>query len=181
SVYYSRGYDFQYFVATGDTVETGGADLKPVLQRQNVSEIEILGAEASVKWEIINNVVINANYAVNHSAILSFDDPMGLDKDLKGKALIEVPLSQAYASLSWRNKIVNLHFDWRHTGKEWYDDENTQYIPPYSVFGMKVSKTLFQIFDCSISVQDIFDNVTIDRKGMLSPGRFIMAEIIYNI
>lgn len=37
SVYYSRGYDFQYFVATGDSVETGGADLKPVLQRQNVA------------------------------------------------------------------------------------------------------------------------------------------------
>ncbi len=181
SVYYSRGYDFQYFVATGDSVETGGADLKPVLQRQNVSEVEILGAEISLRWEIISNLVLHANYVINRSRILSFDDPMGYGKDLVGKSLIEMPLSQAYAAVSWRNKVIDVHVDWRYTDKEWYDDENTQYIEPYHVFGLKLGKSFLKKYRASLSVENIFDEITLDRKGMLNPGRFILAEIIYNI
>ena len=181
SVYYSRGVDFQYFVSTGDSVETGGADLKHVLQRQNVSEVEIFGAEISLRWEIIQNLSLNANYVFNHSKILSFDDPLGLGKDLVGKALIEMPLSQAYAALSWRSRIVDIYVDWRYTNKEWYDDENTLYIPSYNVFGLKLGKDLMKQFRMSLTVSNIFDNVTIDRKGMLSPGRFFMGEIIFKI
>ena len=181
SVYYSRGHDFQYFVATGDSVETGGADLKPVLQRQNVTEVEILGAEITAKWEVIPNLMITASYAVNDSRIIEFNDPSNETKDLTGKSLIEVPLNAAYASISWRNRIVNFIFDWSFTGKEWYDDENTQYISPYHVFGLKLSKKLKQGVGFNLTVQNIFDNVTIDRKGKLTPGRFVMAEVFFDL
>ncbi|MEN8224459.1 MAG: TonB-dependent receptor [Bacteroidota bacterium] len=181
SVYYSRGHDFQYFVATGDSVETGGADLKPVLQRQNVTEVEILGGEVTAKWVIFSNLVLTANFNMNKSKILQFESAGEDDKDLAGKSLIEVPEHAAYASLSWRNRIVNVMVDWRYTGKEWYDDENTQYLSPYHVMGMKLSKSLRQGIGFSITVQNLFDNITIDRKGKLTPGRFIMAEINYNI
>lgn len=181
SVYYSRGHDFQYFVATGDSVETGGADLKPVLQRQNVSEVEILGAEITAKWEVISNLMITASYAVNNSRIIEFSDPYNEDKDLTGKSLIEVPLNAAYASISWRNRIVNFIFDWSFTGKEWYDDENTQYISPYSVFGLKLNKKLKQGIGFNFTIQNLFDNVTVDRKGKLTPGRFMMAEVFFDL
>jgi len=181
SVYYSRGHDFQYFVATGDSVETGGADLKPVLQRQNVTEVEILGAEITARWEIISNLILTANYTMNNSSILEYDDPYNEDKDLSGKSLIEVPENQAYASLTWRNRIVNFIADWRYTGKEWYDDENTQYLSPYHVIGVKLSKTTKQNIGFSLTIQNLFDNVTIDRKGKLTPGRFILGEVFFNI
>lgn len=181
SVYYSRGHDFQYFVATGDSVDTGGTDLKPVLQRQNVTEMELIGAEITARWEIITNLVFTANYAMNDSRILEFDDPTNPDKDITGNHLIEVPENEAYASISWRNRVVNCIVDWRYTGKEWYDDENTQYIEPYHVFGLKLSKTLKQGVGFTLSIQNIFDNVTIDRKGKLSPGRFIMGEVFFEI
>lgn len=181
SIYYARGHDFQYFVATGDSVDTGGTDLKPVLQRQNITEVEILGAEVSVKWEIVSNVVLSANYAMNDSRVLEFNDPSNEDKNLTGKALIEVPLNAAYASLSWRNRIVNFIVDWRYTGKEWYDDENTQYISPYHVFGLKLSKTLKQRIGFSLTIQNLFDNVTIDRKEKLTPGRFVLGEVFFEI
>ncbi len=41
SVYYSNGKDFQYFVPTGDLIDTGGAHLKPYLKRENISQAEI--------------------------------------------------------------------------------------------------------------------------------------------
>jgi iron complex outermembrane receptor protein len=179
SAYYSRGHDFQYFVATGDSVDTGGTDLKPVLQRQNISDVEILGAELTATWEVISNVVLTGNCSMNASKILSFNDPSNEDKDLTGKSLIEVPIFEAYASVSWYNRIVNVIFDWQYTGKEWYDDENTQYIPPYNLFGIKLTKTLKQGIGFTLTAQNIFDHVTLDRKGTLSPGRFVIGEISY--
>ncbi len=179
SVYYSRGHDFQYFVSTGDSVETGGADLKPVLQRQNITEIEIIGAEITLNWEILSNLVFSANYSTNHSCILEFEDPVNEDKDLTGKSLIEVPINMAGAAINWQNKVVNVLFDWQFIGKEWYDDENTQYIDPHHLFNIKLSKKLPQRIGLSLTVQNIFNDMTIDRKGKLPPGRFIMGELIY--
>ena len=181
SIYYARGHDFQYFVAIGDSVDTGGTDLKPVLQRQNITEVEVLGAEISAKWEIFSNFVLSVNYAMNDSRVLEFNDPSNEDKDLTGNALIEVPVNAAYASLSWRNRIVNFIVDWRYTGKEWYDDENTQYVSPYHVLGLKLSKTLKQRIGFSLTIQNLFDNVTIDRKGKLTPGRFVLGEVFFEI
>lgn len=179
SVYYSRGHDFQYFVATGDSVDTGGTDLKPVLQRQNVSDVEIAGFEITASWEFITGLVFTANYAMNSSSIINFSDPTNPDKDLNGKSLIEVPVMESYASLSWRNKIVNVMLDWRYTGKEWYDDENTQYVEPYNLIGIKLSKMLKQGIGFTLSVQNVLDKITVDRKGTLNPGRFIMGEVFY--
>ena len=179
SAYYSRGYDFQYFVATGDSVETGGADLKPVFQRQNISEVEIIGAELTVNWEILNNLIFSANYSLNHSTIIEFNDPANDDKDLTGKSLIEVPVNMANASINWQNRIVNVYFDWHFIGKEWYDDENTQYIVPHYLFDIKLVKMLPQKIGLSLTVQNIFNDMTIDRKGKLPPGRFILGELTY--
>ena len=179
SVYYSRGHDFQYFVATGDSVETGSANLKPVLQRRNITEVEIAGAEITAKWKILTNLVFTANYSINHSRILDFHDPTNEDKDLTGKGLIEVPVSMAYASINWQNKIGNVLFDWQFIGKEWYDDENTQYIKPHHVLNIKLSKKLPTKIGFALTIQNILDDLTVDRKGKLPPGRFIIGELSY--
>ena len=46
----------------------------------------------------------------------------------------------ANASVNWQNRIINIMFEWHYLGKEWYDDENTQYIEPHSVFDLKLDK-----------------------------------------
>ncbi|MEI6852764.1 MAG: TonB-dependent receptor, partial [Bacteroidota bacterium] len=40
-IFYSIGTDFQYFVATGDSVYTSGTSKKPVIKRQNVGRVDI--------------------------------------------------------------------------------------------------------------------------------------------
>jgi outer membrane receptor protein involved in Fe transport len=179
SVYYSHGYDFQYFVATGDSVETGGADLKPVLQRQNIAQVGIAGAEISVLWNILDNISLSANFSYNHSEILEFEDPGNPDKDITGNGLIEVPEQMANASLTWQNRIITTVFDWHFTGMEWYDDENTQSIDPHHIFDIKFTKKLKQGIGFALTVQNIFNDQTLDRKGTLPPGRFIIFEIAY--
>lgn len=179
SVYYSRGYNFQYFVATGDSVETGGADLKPVLQRQNIAEIGLIGTEITATYKILNNLALSANYSFNHSEILEFDDPDNEDKDLTGKSLIEVPIHMANSSISWQNKVVNVMFNWHFLGKQWYDDENTQYIDPHSIFDLKLTKKLPMGIGFAFTIQNILNDMTIDRKGKLPPGRFMMLDVVY--
>lgn len=179
SAYYSRGYNFQYFVATGDSVDTGGTDLKPVLQRQNIAEIEIAGAEITALWKILDNLSLSANYSFNYSEILEFNDPNNEDKDLTGKSLIEVPVHMANSSFSWQNKVVNVMFEWHFLGKEWYNDENTQYIEPHHLFDLKLTKKLPQGIGFAFTVKNIFDDMTVDRKGKLPPGRFLMFDVVF--
>jgi outer membrane receptor protein involved in Fe transport len=42
---------------------------------------------------------------------------------------------------------------------------------------IQVSKNFAKKYTVSLDIQNIFDNEYIDRKGYLSPGRFITAEI----
>ncbi|RLD36125.1 MAG: hypothetical protein DRI83_05850, partial [Bacteroidetes bacterium] len=179
SAYYSRGYDFQYFVATGDSVDTGGTDLKPVLQRQNIAEIEIAGAEITALWKVLDNLSLSANYSFNYSEILEFNDPNNEDKDLTGKGLIEVPIHMANSSFSWQNKVVNVMFEWHFLGKELYNDENTKYIEPHHLFDLKLTKKLPQGIGFAFTVKNIFDDMTVDRKGKLPPGRFVMFDVVF--
>jgi len=87
----------------------------------------------------------------------------------------------ANASLVWQNKIVNVMFDWHFLGKEWYDDENTQYIEPHHLLDLKLNKTLPQKISFTLTIQNILDDMTVDRKGKLPPGRFVIFEVAYEI
>jgi hypothetical protein len=44
-----------------------------------------------------------------------------------------------------------------------------------------LSKTLKQGIGFDLTIDNIFDNVTIDRKGKQTPGRFIMAGVFYEM
>ena len=87
SVYLSQGKDFQYLIGTGDSIDTGGDDLKPVFQRRNVSEIRILGAELTFTYSILPNLIYAANYAYNHSTITEYDADSESNMDLSGARL----------------------------------------------------------------------------------------------
>ena len=75
SVFYSRGKDFIYSVNTGATVNIGGN--KPVYQSQNVTSVDIYGAEAEVSCTE-GPATLSASYTYNHSRINSFDKNPGL-------------------------------------------------------------------------------------------------------
>lgn len=176
--YYSLGKDFQYFVGTGDSTYTGGTSLKPVLRRENISEVEITGIELSASFSILKGLTFNTNYTYNSSKIKEFDN-QEYEKDLSGKYLIEIPAHQAFAGLYWNNRIVNTAIIYHYIGTMWADDENTQQLDDYSLVDIRISRTFKQHIFAGLNVQDIFDVVYIDKKGRLSPGRFITFELGY--
>jgi len=177
SIYYSIGKDFQYFVGTGDSINTGGDIAKPVYQRQNIAKVEIIGAEITINYLITENIRIATNYTFNHSTIKEFIKPDNYEKDITGNFLIEVPKHMAYLGFGWRNKYLNTTISYNYISSQWYDDENTILIDAYDMVDLQISKQFAKKFTASLDIQNIFDNEYIDRKGYLSPGRFITGEI----
>lgn len=182
SLYYSQGHDFQYFVPTGDSIDTGGSSIKPVLQRQNISEVEILGFEMNIGWQALKTISVNAWYAYNHSQIKALDvNDENPTKQLEGKFLAEVPRHTAFVSVGWQNKIINTTLTTNYVGNMWADEYNTLEIDDYWMFDINLWKQITNHWRISLIVQDVFDRQPIDKKMRLSPGRYFMGKIQYQL
>jgi len=176
SLYWSDGRDFQYFVSTGDSLETGDGQLRPVLQRRNVSQVTILGAELAVNYDIRENFRLFLNYAYNHCYINKFEGA-GNQGDLSGNILIESPENLFSGGIIWNNRIIPFSVSGSYTGSQWYDDENTTLIEGYFLLDDKFYKDFLEHYSVSVSLENLLDNRYIDRKGLEAPGRFIMVEL----
>ena len=178
SVYYSSGQNFQYFVNTGDSINTGGDKDKPIIRRENVSRVSIIGAEIAIQWQIFKKVSLEAGYAFNDSRISEFSSPND-DKDLSGKFIMEVPRNQGSAGIFWNNRIVQASLTCNYRDYQWSDDENTLKTPGYIIFDLKLGHTFFRQVNVNCIIQDIFNTRFLDSKGDLSPGRFFMLNLAY--
>ncbi|MDX9697340.1 MAG: TonB-dependent receptor, partial [Bacteroidales bacterium] len=183
SAYYSLGDDFMYYVNTGDSIDLGFG-LRPIIKASNISEVEIYGFEFEANYLLTEQIVFNTNYAYSHSQIKKFTplnvtDPV----DLTGKALSDVPLHSASASISWRNKIINTSLNLKYTGNRWVNDLNQvdeiildDKYPSYTTIDLKLSRSFKMIFT-TLSIQNILDTKFYDSKGAVCPGRFITLEL----
>lgn len=181
AVYYSSGKDFQYFASTGDSVDTGGSDLKPVLQRQNISRVSIIGAEAEARYEFGPGRYLYLSYAYNSATIDEYSANPEFNTDLEGKVLIEVPDHIGTLGLYFRSKIVDFSADVSYTGKQWYDDENTMEIDDHTLVNVRLERGFFDHLTVSLSVENLFDVRYLDRKGYRAPGRFIIGSLKYSL
>ncbi len=178
AVYYSWLDDMVYFIDTGEEIKIGNKK-QPILQKQNISKAEIYGFETSLGYKITDNLTLLAAYTFNHSTIKEFKNEMTA-QEYEGKYLIEVPKHQTSLSAYWKNKIVNISAVYNFMDRQWFDDENTEYIEAYNTVDLKFNKSFFKNFNASLTIQNLLDDEFIDRKGLLSPGRFIFLEIKYN-
>jgi len=183
SAYYSLGDNFMYYVNTGDSIDLGYG-MRPIIKASNISEVEIYGFEFELNYLLTQKIIVNANYAYAHSQIKKFtpfttNDPV----DLTNNYLTNVPVHMGSVSVYWPNKIVNTSITAKYIGTRWVNDLNQvdeivlddQY-PAYSTVDLKFSKEFKNVF-VNLSLQNIFDKKHYDRKGAISPGRFITLEL----
>jgi len=177
AIYYTRGTDFQYFVGTGDSIDTGGSELKPVMRRENISEVGVIGFEIDLTYTLLKNIDLKTNYAYNNAEIIEFNLNNHTGTTLKGKKIIETPANQAYFAVFFKNKIANLSCAYNYIGEQWADDENISIIDSYQIFDISLSRTFFEHFKLSFDIQNIANVKFIDKKGFESPGRFFVLEL----
>ncbi len=173
SIYYSLGNDFQYFVATGQIIDLD----KIVLKRENIGKVNIYGFETSVKYQLNKNLLIKANYTYNHSEIVEFNAVNETGMNLKGKFIAEIPPHQVFAGVFLKNKWVNVSAIFNYISQQWADEQNTTVIDPYSNIDLRFSRQFMKHIVCALDIQNIFDHTYIDKKGGLSPGRFIELDL----
>jgi len=183
SLFYSLGTDFMYYVNTGDSLDLGFG-LRPIIKASNISEVEIYGLELEANYILLDNIILNANYAYSHSQIQKFtplnvNDPV----DLTNKYLADVPSHIGSFSVNWRNKIINAGITAKYRGDRWINDVNQvdeivldDKYPAYTTIDLKLSKSIKMIV-ASLSIQNILDTKFYDSKGAVSPGRFITLEL----
>lgn len=179
AVYYSWLDDMVYFIETGEEIKIGNKK-QPVLQKQNISKAEIYGFENSLTYDFSINLKFSAAYTYNHSTIKEFYDE-NTAQDFEGKYLIEVPKHQFSFSSYWKNKIVNVSAIYNFMDRQWFDDINTEFIESYHTIDLKFSKSITKNFGAYLTIQNLLDDAFIGRKGLLSPGRFVLLELKYKI
>lgn len=180
ALFLSNGTDFQYFVATGDSIDTGGTDIKPIVKRQNISSVQVYGGEFSVKATPAKWLIARGSYSFNHSKIKEFEINPALDTDLTGNFLAEVPMNQASVEVFFtNNKIANLGIIWTRIGPQWGDDVNSYKIEPWNTFDLRIWREFFGV-KFSLDVFDLLDNPYIDKKGLMSPGRYFLFTVGYS-
>jgi outer membrane receptor protein involved in Fe transport len=179
-VFYSIGTDFQYFVATGDSVYTSGTNMKPVIKRQNVGRVDVAGVECKLTLDVRKNISLVVCYTYNHSKITRFTADSVSTKNLTGNYLIEVPKNIITGAFVWNNRIVRATLTGKCNDKEWIDDENTLQLDSYFTFDMKLQRTFYNKIGVALTAQNILNKRFVDSKGLLSPGRFIVGEVSFN-
>lgn len=179
--YYSKGKDFQYSIGTGDSIDTGGSSLKPVIITDNVAQVSVLGAEISVNYQVTTQLHLQISYSYNNSEITDYHPSLiNPSLNLKGKKMIEVPPQLLYAGVNWTTRYFLLQANCSYVDQQWYDVENTIRINSWLTTNVHLAHPIKDNLNLYIDIQDLFDNVYIDRKGQLSPGRFITAGIQFN-
>jgi iron complex outermembrane receptor protein len=180
AVYYSLGHDFQYSVSTGDSVDTGGTSLKPVLISENIGHVKIAGFEISASYFVTRQLSVQLSYAFNYSIISEYHPSLAdPSADLSGKKMAEVSPHTAYAGLDWKNRYFNFQINGNYVDQQWYDPENTILVDDYFLLNAKISRVFHKHYQLAFDAQNILDNQFVDRKGELAPGRYMTFTFTY--
>ncbi len=183
SVYRSMGKNFMYFLSTGDTVNMG-YKRTPVFMKQNISKVEITGAELDISANPMAWLSVNVTYTFNHSVIREFiPNDTTVDKDLNGKFLTDVPAHKATAGLTVRNRYVNLNLLWKYSGERYINDENkvdyylkTDRYPAFHIVSARLWHVFKKKYTFAFSAENIFDTRFIDDRLQQNPGRMMNFE-----
>ncbi|HOY31592.1 MAG TPA: TonB-dependent receptor [Bacteroidales bacterium] len=179
-VFYSKGIDFQYFVATGDSVYTSGVNMKPVIKRQNVGRVNIAGFELKTSISFTKNMKLTTCYSYNYSVIGKYLPGTVVTTDLTGRDLIEVPRNLFSGIYTWNNRIITATLTAKFIDKEWVDDENTIRLDSYWTFDARIQRMFYNKINFALTCQNILNKRFVDSKGYLSPGRYFLFELSFN-
>lgn len=179
SIYYSIAENMIYQVWTGDSVDIFNSDPQPMIQKRNVSKGTVIGAELSVKYQAEKWLTCQIGYSFNESKIKEHQAEEG-DDDLTGLYMAEVPKHLFFSDARFRYKNFRFTIEYRYTDHMFSDDLNLLTIDAYNVVNLYLGAD-FKNFGIALSVNDLFDEEFIDRKGYLSPGRFFMVKLKYTL
>ena len=172
NTYYSLGYNFMYYVSTGETIFGGR---KQVYEKQNISNVEIYGAELSLGYKLNKLITLNANYTYNSSKIKEFASRTNLE----GKYLSYTPSNTVNFTTMFSNNKLSSSINIKLQDKIFLDDENTFEVEPLAGIDVRVAYIIWKGLGVGVNVQNVFDEQHMVSTDQVSLGRFVTFELNY--
>lgn len=171
TVYYSLGNNFLYYVATGDSLWHS----RPVYQRENVTQVNILGSELNINYELNDNISFSGNYTYNLTKISAF----AKHRDLENKELTYSPKHQLKGNIYLETKIITTNISMLYKSRQFTNDSNTGTIDGYFTACLSISRSFIRDkLKTFIYFEDIFNNQHLETGEYLSPGRQLTVKLI---
>ena len=174
AVYYARGWDFLYYVATGEKM-WGKMD---IFKRENVSRVEMKGVEADVDYQPVNGLKINLNYSYNDPRVKDF----GKKAELNGKVLTYAPRNQVKGYVLWTGGGVDVMFRGRYKSRQYTAEDNTASIAGFAVWDAQVSRWFLRHrLYVGADVINLFNNRHLNTQNYVSAGRLVNLKLAIHL
>ena len=174
SVFYSKGKDFLYYVDTGIPVAASGYWATRNYQiKQNVGEVEIVGFELDLRYDLTENVSFYANYTYSDTEITEYEKPdFPGAADLEGLELRNSPKNIVNVGAQSLNRWVNTNINLIWKDKQYTDDANTknETSDDFALVDLKFWRDIGQHFTTSLAIQNLFDNEHTETPHGKDPG-----------
>lgn len=162
---------------TGEKCIYQGKNYKFISKRENVDKARIIGAEATMNWDIIDNLDLAANY--------TFTDSEQRSGDFTGKPLNKLPKHMGNATLTW-----NIDADWETWTRYNFRGKTSDYrgrrgmsdgTPSYGFMDIGASYKAWKDVTIAAGVYNVFDKrVDSENYGAALDGRRYNIGLNYN-
>lgn len=174
SLYYAKGKDFLYYIATGEKM-WGKRD---IYQRQNISKVEVKGAEFDINYTSKIGLNANLNYSFNESKVKKFKE----NPELNNKILTYAPKHQVKGTIMWLGGFLDITLCGRYKTQQYTTEDNQSSIPGFSTWDIRASRWFgHNRFYIGGEIINIFDNRHMNTKDYISVGRLFNIKLAVNI
>lgn len=173
ALYYARGKNFLYYIATGEKM-WGKTD---VYQRRNITEIEMQGAEADLRYLPLPGLTLSVNYTYNVPRINTFSER----PELNGKTLTYAPRHMAKGSLLWTGGLADIMLRAQYKSEQYTTEDNTARIAGFTVWDIRISRWFFshRLYSGG-EILNIFNNRHMNTKDYISSGRLMNIKLAFH-
>ncbi|HEU5217457.1 MAG TPA: TonB-dependent receptor, partial [Gemmatimonadales bacterium] len=149
-------------------------------QRQNVGQVRIAGAEASLDLRLWRAFSVSASYTYAPTQVLS-----AASDTLVGKQLPHAPARRATLQLAYDDpRIATAAVVLRYAGQQFEDDLNTLPLDAVALVDLSVRRRLFGDLDAYLSVSNLFNQrYLVGRAGVDTVGEplTVLAGLRYRL
>ncbi|HWZ94708.1 MAG TPA: TonB-dependent receptor [Opitutaceae bacterium] len=139
-------------------------------QRLNLDAVQVRGLEASVHWQPISAVRLEAAYLYNDTRITA----ASVAPTLVGKRLAEVPRHSVVLTADWLAPAqIHLDADLHWTSSQFDDDQNRLKLASATTFNISASRKFGKSLEVFFSVENLFNaqvQTGLSPTGVVSVG-----------
>ena len=152
----------------------GGGKTRYEYKPDNISEVDIYGIEAEMKWYPVKDLTLFANYTYNISEVAKDEN----NANLQGNYLPNDPRHNMHIGLQYQNpRIINMTLLTNYYADIYYDNENRLKTGDYWTVDVSLSRKIFERFNLYVNAENIFDRKYLVFKSV-SSGDTIAPGVI---